>query len=173
MSSIYFGGTRSTLPYLDPLIEAVCQAVAGSGKKVHVGCQYGVDHQVILACPASSLMVFAVAVNPAKAPYFVRQAVTLGASVTFSAGGNQAPIPARYLLRSIAAFQGCSQAVFFNPGSGSLAVARECVRSGLPVFAFNQSMPAPVPSVAGHWAASQFFGFVCWQWSAHTQPALF
>jgi hypothetical protein len=75
-------------------------------------------------------------------------------------------------LRSMAAFQGCSCAVFFFPGAGSLAVAREALKSSLPVFAFG-SLPARVPSSAGQWVAASFHGFACWQWQAPTQPALF
>jgi hypothetical protein len=92
--------------------------------------------------------------------------------VTRSAGGTSAPFHARFLLRSIAAFQGCAAAVFFSPGAGSLAVARECVRSGLPVFAFSPAMPAAVPSVSGSWVASSFHGFACWQWVAPVQLSL-
>ena len=57
-----------------------------------------------------------------------------------------------------------SMSIFFVPGSGSLAVARECVKSGLPVFAFQPVAPAPIPSTSGAWIVSSFAGFVCWQW---------
>lgn len=175
--SVYFGGSR-LLVQQSPIIPQVVAAVVASGQGVHVGCQSGADAQVIRsACllPApftnasSFLVVFAVAPNSASAPYPVQWAQTRSVPVRFSAGGQSAPIPARYLLRSIAAFQGCESAVFFSPGAGSLAVARECVRSGLPVFAFGEQ-PAPVPSVGGQWVESSFFGFSCWQWQAPTQP---
>jgi hypothetical protein len=76
---------------------------------------------------------------------------------------------ARYLLRSKAAFAGCSAAVFFAPGAGSLAVAREAVKAGIPVFAFwvQAYPPAPIPSTPGQWVRSSFAGFGCWQF----QPA--
>lgn len=180
MSSVYFGGSRSLSQKWQALVGSVVQSVVSSGQSVQVGCQSGADQQVIhSACllphpfnsPRLFLVVFAVAPSLALSPRLVQWAVTRGVSVRFSAGGS-APIKARYLLRSIAAFQGCSQAVFFSPGSGSLAVARECVRSGLPVFAFG-SCPAPVPSVAGQWVKSSFAGRFCWQWQAPAQLSLF
>lgn len=184
VNHIYFGGSRHfSLCSVDlPRVSAVVSAVVAAGSFVHVGCQHGADHAVIRsACllrhphnsPSKFLRVFAVASSLAQSPSHVQWAVTQSVPVTFSAGGTSAPIHARYLLRSIAAFQGCAAAVFFNPGAGSLAVARECVRSGLPVFAFQVAAPAPVPSVSGQWVASSFHGFACWQWSAPTQPALF
>jgi len=103
----------------------------------------------------------------------VQWAETAGAQITLAAGGQSAPIHARYLLRSIRAFQGCAAAVFFSPGAGSLAVAREATRAGLPVFAFQSTQPAPVPSCAGHWSPSSFAGFSCWQWVAPAQLSLF
>lgn len=179
--SVYFGGSRNPSNINPALVGSVVAAVVASGQGVHVGCQFGADAQVIhSACllprpftsPSSFLVVFAVAPNLAASPHSVQWAITRGVPVRFSAGGQSAPMPARFLLRSIAAFQGCNQAVFFAPGSGSLAVARECVRSGLPVFAFGEK-PAPVPSVGGQWVESSFMGFACWQWSAPSQPTLF
>jgi len=179
-SSIYFGGSRHQQNINTGQISQVVGAVVASGQGVHVGCQFGADQAVIKsACllprpfnaPSSFLVVF-VAPSLASSPAHVQVAVTRAVPVIFSAGGQSAPEPARYLLRSIKAFQGCSQAVFFSPGAGSLAVARECVRSGLPVFAFGEQ-PARVPSVSGQWVPSSFMGFSCWHWSAPTQPSLF
>jgi hypothetical protein len=168
--SIYFGGSRNLSR--SPIISCVVQAVVASGQIVHVGCQSGADQQVVQACPPSHLAIFAVSPALSSCAWHIRAACGLGASVRVAAGGQSAPMPARYLLRSIAAFQGCESAVFLSPGSGSLAVARECVRAGLPVFAFGET-PAPIPSVSGQWVASSFMGFCCWWWSAPTQPALF
>lgn len=184
MKNIYFGGSRhfSLCSVNLPRVSAVVAAVVAAGSFVHVGCQHGADHAVIRsACllrhphnsPSKFLRVFAVAPSLAQSPSHVQWAVTRSVPVTFSAGGQSAPIHARYLLRSIAAFQGCAAAVFFSPGSGSLAVARECVRSGLPVFAFSPAMPAAVPSVSGSWVQSAFLGFPCWQWLAPAQLSLF
>jgi hypothetical protein len=174
---IYFGGSRHRQNINPSQIAQVVGAVVASGSSVHVGCQFGADQAVIscvsLSAP-SQLHAFVVASSFSQAPSHIQHIpVNLRARVTYSAGGTSAPIHARYLLRSIAAFQGCQSAVFFSPGAGSLAVARECVRSGLPVFAFQVAAPASVPSVSGQWVASSFMGFACWQWSAPTQPALF
>ena len=175
--SVYMGGSRH-LSQDHPVyghIAPVLRSVLASGCAVHVGCQSGADQTILLnglRAPLS-LFVFAVAASLESAPAFVERAFHAGASVTLAAGGSEStPIKARYLLRSIAAFQGCEQAVFFSPGEGSLAVARECVRSGLPVFAFG-SQPARVPSVSGQWVKSSFMGFSCWQWAAPTQASLF
>jgi hypothetical protein len=175
MSSIYFGGSRHPKNINTAQIAAVIAAAVASNQGVHVGCQFGADAQVITAflhtnTPCSKLSLFTV--SHIAPPWFHTPAI-LGASVTLSAGGTTAPIPARYLLRSIAAFQGCQSAVFFSPGAGSLAVAREATAHNMPVFAFAQSMPARIPSTAGGWVPSSFMGFPCWQWQAPTQPTLF
>lgn len=177
--AVYFGGSRH-LVSPSPIIGQVVSRVIGRGGCVHVGCQRGADQQVSQVAAAwqsllisSSLVVFAVAPSLAVAPAHVQSASARGARVVLGAGGSSAPMPARYLLRSIAAFQGCSQAVFFQPGPGSLAVARECVKSGVSVFAFG-SYPAQVPSCVGFWVESSFQGFPCWQWQATaSQPGLF
>jgi len=170
--SVYFGGSRSQSFSPCQIVGQVVPAVLTRGQSVHVGCQFGADQAVIYNTPAKSLSVFAVAPSLATCPPHVQVAASSGARVVLAAGGITAPIYARYLLRSIAAFQGCECAVFFSPGSGSLAVARECVRSGLPVFAFS-SLLARVPSVSGQWVSSSFVGFSCWQWSTPTQQKLF
>ena len=184
MQSVYFGGSRHLGTSV--LVAQVTKAVLAQGFRVHVGCQFGADAQVIysaLTIAPRKLSVFAVAPSEETAPPHVQVAASQVASVTFSAGGTSAPIPARYLLRSIAAFQGCSHAVFFAPGSGSLAVAREFLKyhqskkihpvNGIPIFAFQPTAPALIPSVSGHWVASSFAGFSCWQWVAPAQLSLF
>ncbi len=165
MSHIYFGGSRHPQNINPSQIAQVVGAVIAAGHSVHVGCQLGADRAVVACCPPSSLHIFSVLAVAHFAPS--------GAKITRQAGGTSAPFHARFLLRSIAAFQGCAAAVFFSPGAGSLAVARECVRSGLPVFAFSPAMPAAVPSVSGSWVASSFHGFTCWQWVAPVQISLF
>jgi len=175
MSSVYFGGSRSHSSF--PHLPAVVRAVFSSGQSVHVGCQRGADALIVWqACSRgfpSSLVVFAVAPTPATSPRRVQFAAYAGVRVVYAAGGQSAPMPARYLLRSIAAFQGCSQAVFFSPGPGSLAVAREAVKASIPVFAFG-NYPAPIPSSVGFWVESSFMGFPCWQWQVTViQPGLF
>lgn len=165
MSAIYFGGSRNLKNH--PFIYPVVRKVLCSGTSVHVGCQSGADEKVMLHASVinpSSLFVFAVA-SKQGAPCWVGNAQTLGASVRYQAGGESAPIKARYLLRSIAAFQGCSAAVFFQPGAGSLAVAREFAKTGKPIFAFSEQAPAAIPNTSGAWFQSEFQGFECWLWS--------
>lgn len=169
MSSVYFGGSRNLFQHL--ALPSIVQSVVYASYSIHVGCQLGADQQVAQSALPSSLVIFAVAPTIAQSPTHVQQAARAGAQVVLSAGGTSAPMPARYLLRSIAAFQGCSAAVFFSPGPGSLAVAREAVKSSIPVFAFG-SYPAPVPSSAGFWVESTYQGFTCWQWSS-AQLSLF
>jgi len=114
--SVYFGGSRNLHWSVVPLVRSVVSAVAASGQALQVGCQRGADAQVItawLSVRRSSLVVFAVAPF-SSAPEYVRDADLCGAMVHYSAGGSVAPIPARFLLRSIAAFQGCESAVFFG-----------------------------------------------------------
>lgn len=173
--SFYFGGSRHPQNINPSQIAAVVAAVVAAGSPVHVGCQFGADQAILQnIAPASHNRVFAV--HPLHVYPFnhhIPAAYRAGHHIAFQAGGFSAPMPARYLLRSIAAFQGCATAVFFSPGSGSLAVARECVRAGLPVFAFQATRPASIPSVSGHWVGSSFAGFECWSWVAPVQPALF
>jgi hypothetical protein len=164
-SSVYFGGSRN-LHQTPAQLPSVLNTLINSGQSVNVGCQSGVDKSVITCMRnfPSRLSVFVVAAHHSQAPAHVIAAGATGARVIFGAGGTSAPVPARYLLRSIAAFQGCQSAVFFSPGAGSLAVARECVKAGLPVYAFQQEPPARIPSTVGTWLPAVFFGFSCWQW---------
>lgn len=178
MQAVYFGGSRHPQNINPAQVAQVVGAVVTSGQAVHVGCQLGAD-LAVLQClpPASCHRVFTV--HPLHVYPFnhhIPAAYRAGHHIRFQAGGSVAPMPARFLLRSIAAFQGCECAVFFSPGSGSLAVARECVKSGLPVFAFSATAPAPIPSCRGVWLQSFFRGFQCWAWGtlpATFQPSLF
>jgi len=174
MSAVYFGGSRS-LPSC-PLVGQVVHAVFSSGQSIHVGCQRGADQQVVQAALAaggqSFLVVFAVEA-PLFVPAHVAQAFQAGAQLIFQAGGSAAPMRARYLLRSLAGLAGCSAAVFFWPGPGSLAVASHAVRLGRSVFAFGP-MPSPIPYCAGAWVVGSFRGFSCWLWHpAAVQQSLF
>lgn len=162
MSSVYFGGSRHLGNAPSSLIQSVVRAVVASGQGVHVGCQRGADAQVLYSCSPSSLVVFAVAPSVSVSPAWVQLAYAQGSPVHFSAGGSSAPVKARFLLRSLAGLQGCSAAVFFSPGAGSLAVAAHAVQAGIPVFAFGSSIAIP-PGCAGVWVPAQFQGFSCWQ----------
>jgi len=180
MSSVYFGGSRHLEPShpVYSVLRSVVRQVIMSGCKVHVGCQSGADQGTIwlgLFSP-SSLVVFAVGPSFELVSPVIERAHHAGASVTLAAGGPQSvPLKARYLLRSKAAFAGCGQAVFFQPGPGSLAVARECIKSSIPVFAFATVEPEPIPHTAGSWQPvgmhSYYSAFCtqfvqCWQWSS-------
>lgn len=188
--SVYFGGSRSLAS--SPLLAQVVAAVLASGESVHVGCSAGADAQVIACAHRSAsfqqVRVFAAFGAPVPSPALVGllfpgscsvSAVRVvqawaqaGGSVSWLAGGSlSVPLAARLIRRSLAALAGCSVAVFFTPGSGSLAVAAHAVAAGVPVFAFG-SMPAAIPGAAGSWVPSSFRGFACWQFQP-AQQALF
>lgn len=172
--SVYFGGSRSLAP--SPLLAQVVRAVLAAGQSVHVGCSAGADQQVIQGCSSSfsQARVFA-AFSPSGAGAWSGSAVQAvqawaraGGAVAWLAGGSLAvPLAARLIQRSLAALAGCSAAVFFCPGAGSLAVAAHAIAQGIPVFAFSPAAPAAPRGCAGRWVASSFMGFACWQW----QPA--
>lgn len=179
--AVYFGGSRS-LPS-SPLLAQVVGAVLASGQSVHVGCSAGADQQVIQCAISSSSFsqahVFAAFTASGagacgvSAVQVVQQWAQASGSVSWLAGSSLAmPLAARLILRSIAAFAGCSTAVFFEPGRGSLAVASRAFLAGLQVFAFCSSAPAPLSGCAGSWVASSFASFACWQWSS-AQLSLF
>jgi hypothetical protein len=171
--SVYFGGSRNLSSSPSAIVRQVVGAVLQSGQAVHVGCCIGADQAVIQAAvqagQGSSLFVFA-AFGPGgvggcalSSPGAVKVAGLAGGQVRFWAGGGaQVPLVVRLIKRSRAAFSGCSAAVFFEPGPGSLAVAAHAVKAGLPVFAFG-GQPQAIPSRAGQWVASQFSGSFCWQ----------
>lgn len=147
---VYFGGSRhgaQAQPHAAAIGQSVRAALA-AGCPMHVGCQFGVDAQVILSAltagGASLLVVFAVAPTLAAAPLHVQQAARAGARVVLAAGGQSAPIPARFLLRSLAAAAGCQCALFFAPGAGSQAVIR---RLSIPVYVTGSSQPASQPAL--------------------------
>ena len=174
MSKIYFGGYRSLKS--SPIIGQVVSAVLAQGQGVQVGCSAGADALVIQSCIRSSsfsqVRVFSAfgqsgaGAWSGSAVAVVNQFASLGGQVSWLAGGSLAvPLAGRLIQRSIAGLQGCSSAVFFSPGAGSLAVAGHAVRLGIPCFAFG-SCPAGVPAhCAGSWVASSFMGFACWAWS--------
>lgn len=161
---VYFGGTRGYVPLSLP-VSSVVLAVLGSGAPIHVGCQYGVDALVsfyALLNP-SSLVVFAVSPTLLKTPSHVYRAAHAGARVVLAAGGNAPSIKAAFMRRSIAAFTGCSAAVFFAPGSGSLSVAAQCLKSSMPVYVFDTTPPAAIAK-NGAWVSGEFISHPCYQW---------
>jgi len=183
--AIYFGGSRS-LPS-SPLLSQVVGSVLQSSQVVHVGCSTGADQQVIECALRSSsfsqMRVFAafeqsgIGSCVVSAVKVVQQFAAAGGSVSWLAGGPlSVPLAARLILRSVAALSGCSAAVFFQPGAGSLAVASRAISAGVPVFAFSQSAPATPAGCVGSWlppsVSCGFWGWACWHWLP-TQAPLF
>jgi hypothetical protein len=176
-----FGGSRSLAPSSAPLVRSVVSAWLASGGSVSVGCSAGADALVVECVPPASARVFAafapggVGACGVSAVAAVSAFGAAGGSVSWLAGGALSlPLAARLIRRSLAALAGCSVAVFFSPGSGSLAVAGAAVARGLPVFAFCAVPPAAPRGAAGAWVVSSWCGLSCWSWSpAAVQPALF
>jgi hypothetical protein len=184
--SVYFGGSRVLPP--SATLRAVARAVVHSGCVVHVGCSVGADAQVVEALSGqSSLVVFAIfgaggaGACPLSAVHGVASHAVKGGAVHWWAGGPASiPLPGRLIRRSLAALDGCGQAVFFEPGPGSLAVASHAIKSGVPVFAFSAFAPASPRGCAGAWqpiAPESYyaaFGWPCWVWQPEAvQPGLF
>ena len=175
--AVYLGGSRSLAPSIQ--LRQVVIALLSAGQQVHVGCSAGADQQVIqvvLSRPSSfsQLSVHAAFGSGGQgswsgsAVHAVQSFARAGGSVSWWAGGGQqCPLVARLIQRSIAGLVGASAAVFFQPGPGSLAVASVAVSRGIPVFAFAASAPALPRGVAGAWVRSSFQGFTCWSF----QPA--
>lgn len=172
MSSIYFGGSRS-LSAPSPIIAQAVLSVIMSGSKIHVGCCVGADALVIasaLLMRPPSLVVFAISSQSGQGGCSLSSGLpsvvpSQGGRVAWLAGGAlSVPLAGRLIQRSRAALAGCSAAVFFEPGPGSLAVAAHAV-SQMPVFAFGDK-PASIPGCAGQWVAAEFSGFACWSWQS-------
>ena len=151
LSPVYLGGSRN-LTNSHPTREAIsllARKLSYNPVPVHVGCQTGADQAVIESfsvwCP-SSLFVFAIEQNARSSRLqYLHNPVT----VCIRPG---LPMKAQLLNRSITAFTGCQAAVFFQPGLGSLAVAREFIkRTYNPVFVLATEEPQPIPGTAGKW----------------------
>ena len=151
--AIYLGGSRHLVPNSPAWV--ACQQFARAAGVLHVGCCVGADQAALLA--ASPLVVFAqFAAGGAGACSFsavqaVQAAAAGGASVRWLAGGPLSlPLSARLIRRSLAALAGCSSAVFFAPGSGSLSVAARAIKAGQPVSVWSVFPPSiPGARLAG------------------------
>jgi len=176
--SVYFGGSRNLKSPSSAVAQAVL-SVLQSGQSVHVGDCIGADALVItsaiVAGYASSLVVFAISSASGSGACSLSSsmptaAAALGSLVQWQAGGSQSvPLAGRLIKRSLAAAQGCEEAVFFNPGAGSLAVAAHLVGK-MPIHAFSESMPAPIPGKCGQWCIAWFHGLQCWGWGTLPEP---
>lgn len=197
MQSVYFGGSRNLQS--SPILGQVVASVLASGSLVHVGCSAGAD-SLVISCVLSWRSVkqgHVIALHTVRSSSFSQVRVFsafsasgagawsgsavgevihfagAGGSVSWLAGGSlSVPLAGRLIQRSIAGLRGCSSAVFFQPGSGSLAVAGHAVRLGIPCFAFGSCPSAGPAGCAGAWVASSFMGFACWSWQS-AQLSLF
>lgn len=181
MQSVYFGGSRSLTS--SSIIPQVVAAVIKAGNLVHVGCSAGADSLVISSAIRSSsflqVAVFAAFQSSGlgswalSAVQVVQSFAKAGGVVHWLAGGGLAvPLRARLFSRSLAGLAGCSAAVFFSAGSGSLAVAGAAAARGIPVFCFSSVAPAAPRGAAGSWVAGSFAGFACFVWQS-AQQSLF
>lgn len=177
MALVFFGGGRGLVS--SPLVAPVVAAVLARGASVSCGCCVGADALVlsaVLAQGATSRLRVQSAFSALGAGAWSGSAVSVvqacsaaGASVSWLAGGAlSVPLRARLFRRSVAGLAGCSAALFFAPGSGSLAVAGQAVRLGVPVWVFCAVAPASPRGCSGSWVAVRLLGFGCWRW----RPAL-
>jgi hypothetical protein len=175
-SSVLVGGSRSLVSGSPAWV--ACQSFVRAsfvrGLQVHVGCATGADQAALIALPAlqaiKSIKAFS-AFAPSGAGAFPGSAVAAvqlsalqGVPVSWLAGGPlSVPLVARLMARSVAALQGCSAAVFFAPGIGSLKVARHALRSGVPVLVAVVGCPVPpvlaVTPVRVQWLGQWFWLF--------------
>ena len=161
---------------------AFVRALLASGGVLSVGCSVGAD-LVALGVGASfapaSVSVSAVFSSSgvggwsASAVAPVKAFAASGGSVSWLAGGPLSlPLVPRLFRRSLAALAGCSLAVFFAPGRGSLSVARAALRAGVPVLVACAGCPvAPVLAVPA--VLVVVAGLRFWLFAAVPQPALF
>ena len=183
-SAVLVGGGRSVAPGSPAWV--ACQnfvqelLYSPSCHFIHVGCATGADQAAILAFGGGSVQcrVFAAFAQsgagsfPGSAVATVQNFHEFGEPVHWLAGGGlSVPLVARLMSSSIAALRGCSAAVFFSPGIGSLKVARAALRQGIPVLVSQVSMSsAPVLAVAP--VAVSWLGQSFWLFAPPHQPGL-
>jgi hypothetical protein len=175
-ATVYFGGSRSLPPSAFPLVCSVVSSVLALGASVSVGCAIGADAQVIRAAFRFSSFP-RVTIRAAfdasgfgswrcSAVDLVRFAASCGVPVIWASPSLlRARLVARLMARSRAGLVGCSVAVFFAPGPGSLAVARAAVDRHIPVYAFSPFAPSAPRGCVGSWSPATFAALACWLWS--------
>jgi hypothetical protein len=179
MSKVLFGGSRVFSG--QALVSQVVGDHLAAGGSVSTGCATGADAQVVATClaagAATRLSVCAAFGPGGRGSWFrssvsgVQAAAAAGARVSWLAGGSLSlPLAVRLFRRSWAALVGCSAAVFFEPGPGSLSVAAAAVGRGLPVFVFSTATPGCLRGCCGSWAPAVFAGLPCWAWSSGQLP---
>lgn len=188
---VLVGGSRSLLPSSPAGLacSAFVSSLLAAGGLLHVGCATGADQaalsaavRAVVACRSASFQqvrAFA-AFGPGGAGSFsgsavaaVQAAARAGVPVSWLAGGLlSVPLVARLMARSLAALGGCSAAVFFAPGVGSLKVARAALRAGVPVLVACIGVPSapvlPVTPMVASWLGVSF-----WVYRPAQQQALF
>lgn len=174
--SILVGGGRTVTPSSTAGL-ACAQFAATYPGVINTGCATGADQ---IALQHGARVNLYVAFAQSGAGSFrgsningVQIAACRCLSVHWLAGGGlQVPLVARLMSRSIAALAGCSSAVFFAPGIGSLKVARAALKAGIPVFVSCAGMAsAPVLPVPARRIAWQGLSF--WQYAPAKQASLF
>lgn len=178
-SSVLVGGSRS-LVHSSPAGQACVQftgSLLNSGFVLHAGCATGAD-QISFQSAAfgSCVHVFAAFAQSGAGsfPGSAVQAVQLcGHPVSWLAGGPLSiPLVARLMARSVAALVGCGAAVFFQPGIGSLKVARHALRQGIPVLVSCAGMGGLPPLLAVPARLVSWLGQSFWLFAPPHQPAL-
>jgi len=182
-SAVLVGGSRA-LQHTSPAWVACRQFVRAllvSGGSIHVGCATGADQSVFSSLSGSARVSVFAAFAPSGAGSFsgsaasaVRAFAAAGGSVSWLAGGSLAvPLVARLMARSIAALRGCSAAVFFSPGVGSLKVARAALRSGIPVLVSCVGLSQAItPVLAVTPVLVSWLGQLFWLYAPPVQSAL-
>jgi hypothetical protein len=185
-SRVLFGGSRSLLVQFASVVAELVDAALAAGCSVHVGCASGADQAVVSAVLAAGvpgrLAVFAVGGEggsgfwSGSAPFSLLVRACAVADVRFLAGGDlHVPLKLRLYHRSLAALCGCSLAVFFAPGLGSLSVAGAAVAAGVPVLVVVAGAAPPVCAprgCSGSWSLASVSGvslpagFSLFSWSA-------
>jgi hypothetical protein len=177
---VVLAGSRALPLWGALLVEAVVARLLAGGSTLAVGCCVGADEVALGACPASRVQVLC-ALGPAGAGAGSWSAVApvcahqrAGGRVTWWAGGGpRVPLRRRLAARSGALAQlATAGAVVFlgSPNSrGSLIVASEVARRGLPVVGFPLGFPAEalprLTAQGGAWvpAGEGVWGFG-WRW---------
>ena len=136
---IYIGGSRKLKP--SAALKQVVKSILAGGNQITVGCATGADQQVIEACQSSISQCHVHAAfsengngsHSGSAVATVQAFCRAGGRVSWLAGGSLAvPLVARLMSRSLAGLRSANRAIFFEPGAGSLKVARAALKMSLP-----------------------------------------
>jgi len=172
---VYVGGSRSVNYGEQCAIQAAmfsARVVRRLGLPIHVGCCTGIDLHAQGLAPAKAFHIFAQFARWGQGSFAssaVRHTINqehFGAKVSYQAGGAVATVPirARLIKRSLAALAGCSVAVFFKPGNGSISVAKQALILGIPVLVWCKEPSqntSPLVGASSH-TLVQFLGTSFW-----------